>query len=116
MSLFQERFIGLLVIALAFAALTLYCFWKVANPNVVAVLDQEGVWLKKQGVIPWEDVKAYSSKYRYNKYWSLSEVYLITAYGTITLDLSLTDFSTEAVEWFLHKFKSQKQSVTTDKG
>jgi hypothetical protein len=116
MVLFQERFIGLLVLVLAFASLSLYCFWKVAYPGIVAILDLKGVWLKKQGVvIPWKDIKAYSSKYRYNKYWPVSEVYLLTADRTITLDLSLTDLSTEAVEWFLHRFKSYKHPMITDK-
>ncbi len=114
-SLFQWHFIGLLMLAAAFTGLAFYCFWKVTNPAIIAILDQEGVWLKKQGLIPWNDVKEYSSKYRYNRYWSVSEVYLVTTGRTITIDLSLTDVSTEAVEWYLQRLKDRKQVIKDNK-
>jgi hypothetical protein len=110
-SLFQWHFIGLIVLATAFTGLVFYCFWKVTSPAILAILDQEGVWLKKQGLIPWKDVEEYSSKYRYNRYWSVSEVYLVTTGRKITIDLSLTEVSTEVVEWYLQRLKNRKQVI-----
>lgn len=113
-SLFQLHFIRLLMLSVGITGLVFYCFWKVRNPAVIAILDREGVWLKRQGLLPWKDVKDYSSKYRYNRYWPVSEVYLITTGGKITIDLFLTEVSTDVVEWYLRRFKDRKQ-VTEDK-
>ncbi len=110
-SLFQWHFIGLLMLVAAFTGLVFYCFWKVTSPAILAILDQEGVWLKKQGLIPWKDVMEYSSRYRYKRYWSVSEVYLVTTGRKITIDLSLTEVSTEVVEWYLQRLKNRKQAI-----
>jgi hypothetical protein len=108
-SLLQVRFLGLLLLLLALIGLALYCFWKVSNPTTVAILHKEGIWIKKKGLLAWEDIVEYGSKYRYNKYWSVSEVYLWTKNKQkITLDLSLTDISVEAVEWYLQRLTKKR--------
>ena len=107
---------AVLTFLLALVIAALYHLYRFIKPATFAVLNEKGVWLKKQGLIDWDCIASYYSTTTYYKYGS-EEFFFIQlkdAHEVIKIDLSSANASPKTLKRYMYLFKGDRQILNFD--